>query len=92
MARLDLPKGQYIFFANLSADVTAETLAEFLYTCGLDITADCVSVRTYRSGHASAIVSVPAAATAALINLAINQTLLGGSPVAATVFSPRTEQ
>lgn len=83
-----LPRGTWLYFGNISADTTEESLAKLLYDSGLDISPEHISVQIYRNGLAGgAIVSVPPAAVASLVNLAINQQTLGGKPVLATVHA-----
>lgn len=45
-----LPQGTWLYVAGMPANTTDEQLATFLQDCGLDISADCISIRNFGKG------------------------------------------
>ena len=72
-----IPAGAWILALSLSKETTEESLQAFLYERGMDVPLENISVSENPKGN-SALVSIPNATGAVLVNWVINGDLLDG--------------
>ncbi len=75
-----LPRGTWLHLGNLPKGTTAEALSTFFADAGMDIPAECFSIRDYRH-CSSAILAVGAETVRVLVEWALNGATFEGHAV-----------
>jgi hypothetical protein len=79
----ELPIGMRLYFNRLPGSLGEEAFQDYLYQLGLDFPIENISVKSYPRGVSGAMVVVPTAIVALLVNWAINGQKLQGAEVVA---------